>query len=83
MEFPVRKDKPVDAEILITQCARRTKITSIGPELLFFFIFLEKSLIDPIPDKTSLELSVFIEIIPVILEISNTVAHGMGILAQD
>ena len=43
----------------------------------------DKALIDPIPDEAALKLPVAFDGIPVVLEIADAIAHGVGVLALD
>ena len=73
----------VDAEITVGRSAGITIITTIVPILTPVAGFSCKTLVYPVPDATTLQYRVLFNDIPIILEVSKTVAHGMGIFAQD
>jgi len=61
----------------------RTEIAAIGPEGISLLILCEQSLVHPVPDYPPLKGVVFFNHVPVILEISDAVTHGVGIFALD
>ncbi len=59
------------------------KVSSVGNVFPAVFCLLPDPLIHPVPDETALQAPVSIEGFPVLLKSSRTVAHGVGILAED
>ena len=65
-ETPVRIDNTVDQEITIGWRSRRAIVTAIGPELTLF-VLIDQALVHPVPDKTTLQIGIFLNYLPVIL----------------
>src|SRR3712207_5741472 len=83
MKRAVGSNEPVGTKIRIVYHTGKAHIAAERPDRTFILIFLQKSLIDPVPDKTSLQLIVFVNQVPIVLQIPYTVSHGMGVLAQN
>src|SRR5690606_21554274 len=66
LETPVRIDNTVDQEITIGWRSRRAIVTAIGPELTLFVV-IDQALVHPVPDKTTLQIGIFLNYLPVIL----------------
>ncbi len=83
MRCPVRPDQPVATEVAVTERSNFAIITTIGIILLTLITGLKQTLINPVPDEASLEQPVLLNHIPVVLQVTGTVAHGMSILAHN
>jgi len=81
MGCTVGKDQAVDAEILVID--RVAEITTVGPVFNTIFIDLSDTLVDPVPNKAALQTVVAFDGFPILLEIADAVAHGVGIFAHD
>ena len=73
----------VDAEIAVGGSAVLAIIAAIGPVFTAVVCLGGKALVYPVPDTAALEDGIFFDDIPVVLEVAETVAHGMGILAKN
>ena len=83
MQRAVGHYQTIRTEIRIILHSDISHISSITPDVISFLVFYRKSLIYPIPYKTTLQLIVFINQIPVIAQIPHTISHGMGIFTKD
>ena len=83
MGSSIRKNQSVDAEIAITGSSFRTKITSICPKGFSFIVLSKQALIHPIPDESSLQNWILFDHIPIILQVTYRISHGMCIFALD
>ena len=81
MRTTIRIDKTVAEEVAI---ARRvyTEVTSVGPVFSSILIFLEKTLVYPVPDISTLEIRIFVNCLPLSPQVSRGVSHGMCILRR-
>lgn len=48
-----------------------------------WFVLDGKRLVHPVPNETALQLVVLVNQVPVVLEVTYTVTHGMGIFAEN
>ncbi len=83
MERTVGGNQSIGTEIGVVDNAHKSHITTVCPVLMSFVICLGKHLIHPVPDKATLQLVVFINQVPIILEVTLTITHGMGILTEN
>ena len=70
-------------KIFIIRIVLTTHISTISPVFTSGFIRNFKSLIYPIPDKTTLHVFTSTDNVPVFLKISGTISHSMCILAHN
>ena len=75
--------KSVGTEVGIVYYAYESHIATISPVFVSLVIGLGDGLVYPVPDETTLQLVVFVNQIPVILEITLAVTHGMGVFAEN
>ena len=73
----------VDAEIAVGGRAVLAIIAAIGPVFTVVVCLGGKALVYPVPDTAALEDRIFLDDVPVVLEVAEAVAHGMGILAKN
>ena len=73
----------VDAEVSVGRSAVFTIVAAVCPVFASVGGLGGKSLVYPVPDATALQDRIFFDEIPVFLEVSETVSHGMGIFAED
>ena len=71
----VRPYKPVAAEVAVTRRPDRTVITSVGLVIFAILVCLKHPLVNPVPDESALKNAVFLNDIPVVLEVSGAVPH--------
>ena len=81
MRTAIRIDKTVAEEVAI---ARRvyTEVTSISPVFSSILIFLEKTLVYPVPDISTLEVRVFVNRLPLSPQVSGGVSHCVCIFGR-
>ena len=58
-------------------------VTAIGEDLLTLLVGVAEALIYEVPDETTLQSGVFADEVPILLQATNRVTHGVGILALD
>ena len=73
----------VDAEIAIGGGTVLAIVAAIGPVFAPVVCLGGKALVYPIPDTATLEDGIFFDDVPILLEVAEAVAHGMGILAKN
>ena len=73
----------VDAEIAIGGGTVLAIVAAIGPVFAPVVCLGGKALVYPIPDTATLEDGIFFDDVPILLEVAETVAHGMGIFAKN
>ena len=73
----------VDAEIAVGGRAVLAIIAAIGPVFTVVVCLGGKALVYPVPDTAALEDRIFLDDVPILLEVAETVAHGMGIFAKN
>ena len=73
----------VGAEVGVVDDAYKSHVSTESPDVAVILIFDSECLVYPVPDEAALQLVVLINQIPVILEVSYTVAHGMSIFAHN
>src|SRR3954469_18338804 len=78
MRSATRQHQSVGVEVVVVRFV--AEIAAIGPEILTVGSLLSYPLIDPIPDKPAVRPRLSLKHIPVLLEISGAVAHGMRVL---
>ena len=83
MERAVGCYKSVGTEVGIVYYAYKSHIATISPVFVSLVIGLGDGLVYPVPDETTLQLVVFVNQIPVILEVTLAVTHGMGVFAEN
>jgi len=78
-------DHTVDAEVFIVMVLVTTysKIASVSPEGFSIAGFRIKTLVNPVPNETTLEVTTAADDVPVHLEITLTVAHGVCVFTHD
>ena len=74
MRTTVGVDKTVAKEITVAGCIY-SEVTSVSPVFSSVLVFLEQTLIYPVPDISSLKVRIFIDSLPLSPEISGRVAH--------
>jgi hypothetical protein len=76
-------NQTVDTEVPIIRSI--TKISTVGDVLLAFLArnLSKQSLIYPIPDEATLELRMPFHRVPIILQVTDAISHGMRVLTQD
>lgn len=79
----VGKDHPVDTEVPGTGCSFRPKVGSICPETIPLFVMFHQTLVDPVPDESTLQQRISSDDLPIFGKVAQAVPHGMGILAKD
>src|SRR5215475_9231638 len=57
-----------------------SEISTVRNELLTVAAFLVKPLVAPFPNETAEQSRVRVDLVPIILEVADGVAHGMGVL---
>ena len=76
----VRTNQAIVVEVLVRH-RETTIITAIGIDLITSYLALvAQTLINKIPDKTTLILRILTDQIPILLESTHRITHGMGIL---
>ena len=73
----------VDAEITVRGSAVLAIVAAISPVFTAIVSLGGKALVYPIPDTATLEDGIFFDDVPILLEVAEAVAHGMGILAKN
>ena len=73
----------VGAEVGVVYNTHEAHITAKCPYIAVVPVLDGEGLVHPVPDEAALQLVVFINQIPVILEVSHAVAHGMSIFAHN
>lgn len=68
----------VDAEIAVGGRAVLAIIAAIGPVFTVVVCLGGKALVYPVPDTAALEDRIFLDDVPVVLEVAEAVAHGMA-----
>ena len=81
MRTTIRIDKTVAEEVTIARCVY-AEVTSVGPVFSSILIFLEKTLVYPVPDISTLEIRIFVNCLPLSPQVSRGVSHGMCILRR-
>ena len=81
MRAAIGKHQAVNAKLSVIDVV--AKVAAIRPDGVAIVLDLIQALINPIPDKPTLDSWVFSEGIPIIGKVAQTVAHGMGIFAED
>ena len=76
-------DQTVKAEVAARPDVGRTVVAAVGPELLAVFADFAKALIGPVPDTCADNRFAILDHVPVFFQVSDAVAHGMGVLAQE
>ena len=81
MRTTIRIDKTVAEEVAI---ARRvyTEVTSVSPVFFSILIFLEKTLVYPVPDISTLEVRIFVNRLPLSPQVSGGVSHCVCIFGR-
>ena len=79
--FTFRRNQTVAIEVKVMDFF--TEISAEGIEFIAVCIILNQSLIDPVPDETSLKFRIIHEKIPVIGQRTATVAHCMAVFYKD
>ena len=81
MRTTIRIDKTVAEEVAI---ARRvyTEVTSVSPVFSSILIFLEKTLVYPVPDISTLEVRIFVNRLPLSPQVSGGVSHCVCIFGR-
>ena len=74
MQTTVGVNKTVAEEITVAGCIY-SEVTSISPVFSSVLVFLEQTLIYPVPDISSLKVRIFIDSLPLSTEISGRDAH--------
>ena len=82
MQTTVGVNKTVAEEITVAGCIY-SEVTSISPVFSSVLVFLEQTLIYPVPDISSLKVRIFIDSLPLSPEISGRVAHCVCIFWRD
>ena len=76
-------DNTIAVEVVVAG-RETTIVTSIGPNLLACHLALAtKTLVDVVPNISSLVLRVLTNEVPILLEAADGITHGMGIFALD
>ena len=73
----------IDAEVAIGRSSGIAVVTTIIPVFASVAGLGGKALIYPVPDATTLQYRIFLNHIPIILEVAKTVTHSMSIFTQD
>ena len=73
----------VDAEVAVGRSAVFTVIAAVRPVFAAVSGLGGKSLVYPIPDATALQDGILLDDVPVILEVTQAVPHGMGVFAEN
>ena len=73
----------VDTEVAVGRGAVLAVVAAVCPVFTAVSGLGGKSLVYPVPNTAALQDGVFLDDVPVILEIAEAVAHGMGIFAED
>mmetsp|Transcript_22595 Transcript_22595/g.60038 ORF Transcript_22595/g.60038 Transcript_22595/m.60038 type:complete len:224 (+) Transcript_22595:1168-1839(+) len=81
MNRPIWKYQPVDAKIDIVDFV--PKFTAVPPILNTLVISQEKTLVHPIPHKTTLQAMMRSNGIPIFLQVTTRVAHGVSVFTHD
>ena len=79
----VGSNKAIGTKVGIIFSKLITKISAVGPIICSIFSCLQNNLIYPIPNKSTLECIIFLKGIPIILQIADTIAHGMCVFTKD
>ena len=79
MRSQVRIHYSVAEEILSGGGAFRTVVPAICPVFASLVVSLGESLVDPVPDESSLEVLICVDRVPLEVEGAVGVAHGVGI----
>src|SRR5674476_1083200 len=82
MRCPVGPHKSVNVKVSITSDPFIAIVTTICPVFFSIFVCLKKSLVNPVPYETALQLWIFFNNIPIILKITSRIAHGMSVLTH-
>ena len=77
----VRVDKPIAKEVTVTRGVY-TKVTSISPVFSTIFVFLEQTLIYPVPNISSLKVRIFVNSLPLSPKVSGGITHCMCIFRR-
>ena len=82
MRYAIRRDESVDAERPVVGLV--AEIAAIGKEFFVRRIAAHvKSLVNPIPDGTANDAGVGIDDVPILAEVAEGVAHGVGVFAHE
>ena len=83
MRCPVGAHETVGAEILLVYPAVATEVATVEEVFASVRVGRLESLVYPVPDETTLQLGRFEDDVPIFLEVTGTVAHGVRVLAKD
>ena len=73
----------VQAEVAVVLEMGSAEVAPVAPVLPSVFRSGSKSLINPVPDKPTLQHFVLTDCVPIVVEVTQAVAHRVRIFAQD
>ena len=79
----VGSNQAVGTEVGVVDDAYKSHVAAKSPDVALVLVLDGKRLVHPVPNETALQLVVLVNQVPVVLEVSYTVAHGMCILAKN
>ena len=79
----VGSNQAVGTEVGVVDDAYKSHVAAKSPDVALVLVLDGKRLVYPVPNETALQLVVLINQVPVVLEVSCAVTHGMGIFAEN
>ena len=79
----VGSNQAVGTEVGVVDDTYKSHVAAKSPDVALVLVLDGKRLVYPVPNETALQLVVLINQVPVVLEVSCAVTHGMGIFAEN
>ena len=79
----VGSNQAVGTEVGVVDDAYKSHVAAKSPDVALVLVLDGKRLVHPVPNETALQLVVLVNQVPVVLEVTYTVTHGMGIFAEN
>ena len=75
--------RPLAQKFGVVDDAYKSHVAAKSPDVALVLVLDGKRLVHPVPNETALQLVVLVNQVPVVLEVTYTVTHGMGIFAKN